>query len=219
MTTWLHFVGRQYYQPRTFIAEAKKYGVTRRVALKVLKKMHYGDEVYLATYNNHAEIFGLFCIQTISGLSKEAVAKIHEKYQCTQVSGGGRVVQRGCGSYIEGPTYNVDASLREIAETLESVENPGLLMVGGKFYPHPRVRLRDIPFMQGFRQFDNEKFTTALEEWKEVFGHLPTKKIPLLKGLFYVNKDSQEEEEEQWWGRVQEVQDYHRKTDLKEANA
>lgn len=206
--TWLHFIGRQYYKPQEFISEAKRLGITRRVSLQTLKQMSFGDKVYLATYKTHTEIFGYFIIKKISGLSPEASLSIQAKFKTTCVSPGGGIVNRGCGSYVEGPTYVVDASIQEICSVLENIENPGLLMVGGEFRPHERVRLKDVPFMQGFRKFNEEKFRIALDEWKTLFP----KRKPLLKGLFYV---FDKETGQKVGGEVQEVQDYKRKKQLK----
>lgn len=115
--------------------------VGSRASLITLQAMHFGDRVLLATYKNgHAEVFGLFYITSISGLSPEGKDAIARSFRIEQVGAGGLLVRRQCGLYIEGPTYTVDALLSEIAKTLKEVKNPGKLMVGGMFTPIPNDR-------------------------------------------------------------------------------
>lgn len=38
---FIHFVGKSYYTMNGFINEAKEHGASRRVALNVLKQMHW----------------------------------------------------------------------------------------------------------------------------------------------------------------------------------
>ncbi len=204
MTTWLHFVGRAYYSRAKFEKEARRYGITRRVSLQQLKRMKFGERVLLAMVDGKSSVaFGSFIITTLSGLSREATDAVAEKYTVEQVSAGGVRVKRGCGSYIEGATYNVDATLEQVLEVIEHLDNPGKLMVGGAFEstPSPVVRLKDIRHQQGFRPFDWGGFLA------DVAAADPKK--PTVRGHFYadgiVEQLTAESER-----RMQIVQDYRR---------
>jgi len=204
MQTWLHFVGRSYYTPRQFIAEAQKHSVTRRVALRTLQAMQFGDRVLLATHKNgHAEVFGMFWITNITGLSPEALDTIARSFRIKQIGPGGLLVQRRCGAYIEGPTYTADALLGEIAKVLKEVENPGKLMIGGMFMPASRFRLKDISFQMGFRRINYDKLLNALTD-----ANRKDRQNPLLKGQFYVLDKTDNPSAES--GYVQTVYGYHR---------
>jgi len=43
----IHFVGKAYYSIPYFEREAKSFGVSRRVATKVLGQMSWGDKIWL----------------------------------------------------------------------------------------------------------------------------------------------------------------------------
>lgn len=202
----MHFIGKSYYSRGSFIREAKKYGITRRVALNVLKKMSWGDRVLLAIMDGKTPvIFGEFRIERISGLSSEVMKVIAEKGLLeSQTDPGGIVVRRGCGSYVAGPTYSVRTTIEQIAKIIENEENPGKPMVGGKFIPHPLVRLKDLKFRQGFRLFNYEAFAEAYKAEKE---KAPLRTIPAVRGLFYVKEMPKRAAAE---GAVQSVDNYER---------
>lgn len=211
MKTWLHFVGRQYYSKAKFVKEAKQYGVTRRVSLQQLKKMAYGDMVLLAMMDGKSPVvFGSFVIEKISGLSPAASAAVREKFKYEVVSEGGGLVVRGCGMYIEGAKYVIKAALRDVVDVLEELkgqgEDIGLPMVGGRFEPHKLVRLKDIPFRQGFREIDYDKMLSDIGFFLSTEG----KKVPVtLRGQYYVTNEDIESSEQE--GLVEEVKDYKRK--------
>lgn len=210
MKTWLHFVGRQYYSRGRFAKEAKKYGVTRRISLRDVKKMAFGDMVLLAMMDGKSPvIFGSFVIEKISGLSPEASVVVRERFANEMVSEGGRLVERGCGKYIEGCCYAVKAPLRDIVDVLEELKEQGKdigrPMVGGKFEPHKLVRLKDVPFRQGFREIDYDRLLNDIG----FFLSTENKKAPItLRGQYYTSGSESEGQRE---GLVEEVKDYKRK--------
>jgi hypothetical protein len=203
MQHWLHHIGRAYYTRASFVREAKKYGVTRRVAVNTLKKMKFGDRVILAiAEGKHPAVFGYFVIEKVSGLSLEVVEKIKKEHDCLLAGLGGETIERGCGEYTSGPTFSTSATIEEIAEVIEKTEDKGRPMVGGTFYELELVKLKDIPFRQGFRLFDYEKFLKAPKLYSK------NGKIPYVKGQFYVDKADDDAECE---GFIQSVEDYRRK--------
>jgi len=183
MNTWLHFIGRQYYTEASFAKEGRTYGVTRRVSSLQLGCLAFGDRVLLAMADGKSSVvFGYFVVEKLSGLSPEAMGAIAEEFPCRLVDRGGRAIRRGCGSYISGPSIAINAPLKEVADKLKGVQDPGKLMVGGTFFEHERVRLKDIAFFRGFRRFDYERFRKALAEWTPN-GKF---KMPTVAGQFYL---------------------------------
>lgn len=185
MSDWLHWIGRQYYSPVKFAKEAVKHGATRRVAPMTLKAMSWGDRVYLigrqSKQMKSGHIFGLFQIRRVLGMPEEVTARLLQKGRATLIDLGGRAVHRGCGDYIEGPSYSVQAGIDEIYEVLKEVEKEekekDLLMVGGVFEAiAPPVRMADIPFQMGFRKFDGGEFERQRAEGKTV-----------MSGMFYTD--------------------------------
>ncbi len=69
--SWLHWIGNQYYSIREFIKEAELIGVSRRVPEKMLRKMKWGDTIFLASKEKRLKspvIFGYFRLERIQGV-------------------------------------------------------------------------------------------------------------------------------------------------------
>lgn len=69
--SWLHWIGNQYYTIASFIDEARVVGISRRVPEKILKKMKWGDHIFLASKEKHLKspvIFGYFKLEGIQGV-------------------------------------------------------------------------------------------------------------------------------------------------------
>jgi hypothetical protein len=209
---WLHFIGRQYYTRQSFVKEARQFGVSRRVSLNELKKMDWGDTVLLAIMEGKSGVlFGQFTIERLTGLSRDASLVLEKWFGLEKVNDGGIVVRRGCGEYVTGPEYRINASLAEIADILQTLKTQGVdigrPMVGGSFRSHQPVRLADIPHRQGFRMFNYTAFITAVKQAKA-----PGKsKLPAVKGQFYMPQAPLGRAR---GGLVQEVANYHRKEEL-----
>lgn len=205
---WLHFIGQKYYTRQAFIKEALTYGASRRVSLADLKKMAWDDVVLCAMYEKKKSVlFGMFKIKRLSGLSKEATAVLEKFFGLEKVDDGGLRVRRGCGEYITGPEYRVNATLAEIAEVLDALKRQGVdigkPLIGGPFKLHsPVVRLASIPHRQGFRLFDYQALQAALQQ-------ASGKKMPAVRGQFYVSAVPGRGPR---GGAVQEVQDYQLRT-------
>jgi len=120
MKTWIDFIGEKHYSKQGFIDESEQYGVTRRIPRHQLKRFRFGDRVMAAIREGKRPIlFGYYVIERISGLSSTALKALSEKFSTKMIAEGGRVVHRGCGSYVEGATLTIEASLEEIAEVLK----------------------------------------------------------------------------------------------------
>jgi len=69
--SWLHWMGNIYYSIESFIEEARSIGVSRRVPKKTLKKMKWGDTIFLASKEKGLKapvIFGYFSLHMIQGI-------------------------------------------------------------------------------------------------------------------------------------------------------
>ena len=179
MKTWVHFIGKAYYDPEHFKSESKKYGVTRRIALRALKRLDWGDRVLLLQgdmstkrrKNSHhgSVLLGEFRVELISGLSQQAIEQLSLQMKLTKISDGGETVDRECGTYVEGPTYLIErVSLFDLAEELAQMQREGVdigkPMIGGSFIDWDPIVIEfpDITFTWGFRPFDWEKFQVSI---------------------------------------------------------
>jgi hypothetical protein len=156
-------------------------------------------------------MFGKFVVNSLSGLSAEEAALLGQLFDLEQVSDGGLMVSRGCGSYIQGATFVVKSktgepvTLQQALEAIEPAVEKGKLMVGGDFIPADhRVRLKDMPFNQGFRPFDANAYTNAVRIRTRDQLKL------VVKGFFYSDCGNEENVSFLDQRRAQVVGDYRR---------
>lgn len=223
MRTWIHFIGKSYYTEKSFIAEAEHYGITRRVSLQVLKRMEYGDRVVMAMAERtragarRGRVMGMFFIDGISGLSKEASAALVAAGLIEKVDDGGARVKRGCGSYTTGASYKMkdnEQSMAEITHVLDDCEDPGKLMVMGKYCEHDSVILENLSHFQGFRPFDYDKFMRRVAEARPKY-----KRAPVVRGQFYATHSDSDRAVSRIAAKLQEVNAYARKETEKKDKA
>ena len=115
---WLHYIGG-FYSPAKFIAEARRYGVARRVSASIAHSMIYGDIVTLLSWRGGQPVaFAEFAVSRITMQSEVAQMLGQELGQAreTHEVGGGGLVVRHCGSYTVEATYVVDVPLPEVVE-------------------------------------------------------------------------------------------------------
>ncbi len=189
MSDWIHFIGKAYYPtPEAFAVEADRYGVTRRIAKAVLKKMSFGDVVHCAMKDNKgkARVFGSFTFDTISGLSRAAMINLITdhlaKIELPDVDDLPDLeeVVRGCGEYLAATPIEIDMTPADLVDALDGIADIGKLMVGGKFLWHDNPgMLRDVKQRQGFRLFDARAFTFARDRLQE------NGLTPDVSGMFY----------------------------------
>lgn len=208
---WLHYIGKSYYGMGDFAREAKRYGVTRRVAPNVLRNMRFGDLILCAQWDGKKGIvFGFFELATVTGLSSEAMAAVREKISLKEVNSGGYVVHRKCGRYVAGPTYALanDADIPDVIAAAGGAEL-GKVMVGGDWVDLPRFYIQ-VPHRQGFRRMDMAKLVGALEvRGGERSAHV------VAKGQFYIFGEDQGAAPANVKRQVGEVRDYHRVEELR----
>jgi hypothetical protein len=211
--TWLHFVGSKYYTIDSFIEESKKLGVTRRVSPQIARRMSYGDRVLLAMKQGKTPVvFGYFTIDMLTGISGDTMDRLWDCGLTAEDLGlGGKMVTKGCGTYILGATFTVDCDMATIMAKLEGLTAAeiGKLMVGGTFHVHPYARLKDVPFRQGYRLFDYDSFLAeALRELMRITDMGKSNRLPVVHGQFYADDIAAPEGGD--GGMVQEVVDYKR---------
>jgi len=201
---WLHCIGKRYYPTReSFLDEADEYGITRRVSLRTLAKMNWGDTIICAHKDGKTLVtFRQFAIGMVSGLSRAALT-----YVLSNVPEGatvvlddrsrGELVNRGCGSFAIEDTFEIDLAswlpLSELAQLLQAASDGGvdvgMPMVGASDHDPldcgPQlVRLKDVPHRMGFRQFNLDEFVGAANKAGTTNGRLPA-----VHGQFYVWDD------------------------------
>lgn len=183
MNTWLHFVGKSYYTPAKFEREAQKYGVSRRVSVQDLRKMTWGDKVYLAIKdgNQIAKVFGFFIIERLAGLDAETMQGVTTRYGAEPIDMGGELVARECGQYITGASFRTEASIEDICRELPAEKLP--LMVVGQYKSFGPARILKMPHRQGFRPFDEMMFKLRVKMWDPASDR--RRKIPTVTGQFY----------------------------------
>ncbi len=211
--TWLHFVGSKYYTIDSFTEESKKLGVTRRVSPQIAQRMSYGDRVLLAMKRGKTPVvFGYFTIDTLTGISGNTMDRLWGCGLTGEDLGlGGKMVTKGCGTYIVGSTFTVECDIPDIMAKLEGLTaaDIGKLMVGGTFHTHPQARLRDVPFRQGYRSFDYDSFLAeALREVVRITDMGKSNRLPVVHGQFYA--DDIDIPASGVEGLVQEIVDYKR---------
>lgn len=168
-TDWIHWVESRYYSIPSFIRESRAWGVSRGIKPQVLKRMAWGDRIYLVAREKELRapvIFGYFHLERIQGvrLDKETRARMEaETGKRIRVvsSETSLLVERGCGYCVNGGLYlTTEASVRELANygEAEGPEIRGKLVI----FPKPYPALRNLRPFHGFRPFDGEGFRRNL---------------------------------------------------------
>ena len=145
MKTWLHWIGNEYYSIESFISEAEEYGVSRRVPKHILKKMEWGDKVFLATRETGKKkpvIFGYFYIDRLQGIN---IDDLPEDIAVKVVNAGPvALVKRGCGYLVAGGIYAyTDANVERLADY---AGEETFVRGGFKIFPEPYPELSNLSF-------------------------------------------------------------------------
>uniref|UniRef100_A0A6M3L1S3 Uncharacterized protein n=2 Tax=viral metagenome TaxID=1070528 RepID=A0A6M3L1S3_9ZZZZ len=217
---YLHFIGKSYYKtPTMFIREALKYGVNRRVAPNLFKRMRLGDRIFLAQGDKkNSRIFGFFIFTSITGLNHDLIDRMRDKGLIADTPTRGSSlgnVERGCGSYTVSASYRI-SNPTQLMEELTQLDGKelGPLMIGGLFYSLEETRIRslyrvdhicaNIPFQQGFRPFDADGFFAEYE--RQV---LSGRRNIRIIGMFYAKPPT--DGAHKTGGKVLKISNYRRK--------
>lgn len=218
MASWMHFIGKGYYTIPKFIKEAKEYGITRRVGMigAGAAKMSWGDKVICLQKEGKSPSYSVICEFTITrfvGVSEQAKELLAEKYSMTQRDDESETVERECGSYEIGGTYEIEAPLSEIAKELQKAKQDGMdvgkVMIGcwpdditWETKPYPKIGGFDQK--QGFRAYNRQKYRDDI-----AMRRLQGKRLKV-KGTYYTIAEVGDTTD----GIVQQVKDYTRKEDM-----
>lgn len=144
--------------------EASDLGVQRRITPAQLKKMQFGDWVYLAQgfkrrteekdgvmveHLKPAKVFGEFQVQRIAGIQEDTLLNLYARFGGEITGGDLRTETRGCGAYVVGASLVVDAKIPELVEVIEVLEPGAKLFVWGPFREVEPFYLADYPFARG----------------------------------------------------------------------
>ena len=219
MSSWMHFIGKSYYDIDTFIAEAKKFGITRRLPLSLAKGMSWGDIVTCVQKegsNKSHSVFMEFPITRIAGLPEGTSAKLGKILPMRQLDVEPEEISRECGEYETTGTFEVDAPLSDLAMTLDGMkkegEDVGKLMIGCGPEdiilvpkPYPKVNLNS-PQKMGFYSYNRDKFVGDVEAAEEAGRNV------LLKGTYYLKREPDMAAP----GAVVEIRGYGKREDIDE---
>jgi len=214
MASWMHFIGKGYYNISKFVKEAKRYGITRRVSLTGAGacNMSWGDEVICLQKEPGLKSYSVICefpITRFVGITEAARNILSEACKVEQTDEEPQVVERECGSYETVGSYVIDAKLSDAAKMLKKAREDGIdvgkVMVGCyaweiKFYEKPYPKVGGFTQNQGFRAYNREKFMADLFEKKAKGQRL------VLQGTYYTKAGDLSDGE----GIVAVVKDYLR---------
>lgn len=139
MTTWLTFIGGK-YTPESFVNEAEKFGITRRISGQEAKRMAFGDTVYLCYQprGEDAYAFGTMVVASVvlDGVLGELVTDALGAFgHAERVNGDPILVERECGSFTLAGAVSITCDLEHVVETAQYIAKVGGLdewyMVGG----------------------------------------------------------------------------------------
>lgn len=205
---WIHWIGKSYYTINSFKQEADIVGVSRRVDLRIMAKMNWGDKIYCAMLDGKTGvIFGSFRIDKIGGLSGEASKAIRENFRFEVINNEVITITRRCGNYNAVATCAVKTTIPEMVIKLQESKALGIQigkpMLCGIFTPCEKIRLMNIPFRQGFRTINAEALLNAAQNHRN-----------RAYGQFYVSSKFIEENEPHTIraeGQIQAVENYQKK--------
>lgn len=166
----LHYIGKRYYSRRKFLAEAHKYGVARAIPPSHLRRLNWGDVVFMAEYERRqnedgstvgvARIFGYFYADKIKAFCSEEVERmalsklrIVERYRYEKPIS----IVRGCGAYVIVGGIEVDNTLREVVEAYEAAakelgQSVKFLLSGDAHCFYNDVLIEGVKFARGLQR-------------------------------------------------------------------
>lgn len=167
MPGWLHFIDRaDYYVPK-FMKEAQQVGVALTVSLEILRNMEWNDRIALMQVGGAAKIkstvmFAEFSLDRLTGLSAKAVKELTGQFRCRMYDLGGDKIIRLHTAHNTGFAYDIDASLKAVAELLidvEPVSEIGVPMIACmpdqiEAVERPLPMFSDLSYRTGYRRFD-----------------------------------------------------------------
>lgn len=199
--TFVHTIGGYYRDQDTFIKEAREAGVNRRIAVHLLKNISFGDVVVVLDWRAPVRgrkvrtvgkkglevpatviAYGQFIVERLSFqaevMSRLAKAMIEEGQ--VEVREGGGVVERECGSYVDGgglilhpdnPNTLQDLLARAKAIAADMGIAKLETFIGGRFqaFQEP-LEVERPPFQMGFWEVEFKAKAKRGKDQREVSG-------------------------------------------------
>lgn len=176
-TYWLHWLGVKYYSISSFINEAKRLGVSRRIPPIILRGMTWGDSVFMIgespKFPGKGVLFGKFYVDRVkyATKSKKVKAELAELLMKSKVQVFCEPVYsdpRGCGMETEGGYYlKTTTKVKEIGEVLSKSKSSRVNITGAFFVFSRPVLLKIDPF-RGYKAIEEEELDRLVSSGKEI---------------------------------------------------
>ncbi len=177
MTTWLHFIGNQYYSSDSFNKELHRLGFNRKVPLSVLRQMEINDIILFVQHRQTKKQLGsarLIAAGRITGVSTDC--PIDEMLEQGLIEadfpGLPTVIERRCGRLVIAGSYELKTSLYEISNYIQNKQQEmdrkfntfvkGVPIALSTIGLDEGIIFTTIPFRQGFRPVDLQAIQQAL---------------------------------------------------------
>ena len=150
----MHYVGGR-YTPESFVKEAKRSGITRRVAANVAGGFHFGDVVYLAYWNGgQPYIFARFVVTSLI-LPADLALVTASFTDGVPLPGDPVHISRECGQFDLMSGYITSKDIPELVEMATTLANKSELldpwfMIGGELADEIEPYYIDHKFAQGY---------------------------------------------------------------------
>lgn len=180
---WLHFIGRGYYTEKTFVQEAIRHLVSRRIQPRMLGGFSWGDRIWLAQGDmkkklrkkpfGGARVFAYFTLTQVGGLNPQALdgfPGLGELYSNKPVE-----INRGCGSYTIEAIYLTKESPKALADYLRESAIPTTILLQGPITPLDNwISLPDVGFRLGYQRIPdlNELLMSPRAKGYSISGEL-----------------------------------------------
>ncbi len=174
---WLHWLGVKFYSISSFIDEAKRMGVSRRIPPQILRGMAWGDSIFMIgespKFPGYSIFFGKFYVDRVKFATKSK--KVKEDLQELMLRSKVKLIceaphtdKRGCGTETSGGYYlKSSAKVKEIGEILTKGKG-SRVNIAGPFYVFKKpILLKLIPF-RGYKSIEEEGLEGLISRGKEI---------------------------------------------------
>jgi len=138
ITVPIHFIGMGTYDIKSFVKEAKKYGVSRAIPISVASGMNFGKAILLAQYHGgcRAYIFGGFVVNGFSpiNLSHDEMKRLKKKLDVVKDVQSAYQVERMCGTYTVTSCTYINDTLKECMEVLKEIKSDAKILLNGVYF-------------------------------------------------------------------------------------
>lgn len=174
---WIHWLGVKYYSISSFIDEARRMGVSRRIPPQVLKGMSWGDSIFMIgespKFPGYGILFGKFYVDRVKFATKSK--KVKEDLQELMLRSKVKLIceaphtdKRGCGTETSGGYYlKSSAKVKEIGEILAKGKGSRVNIAGPLYVFKKPILLKITPF-RGYRSIEQAGLEGLISRGKEI---------------------------------------------------